>query len=88
LTFIATLGLLPLAFLSSATTLRAILLEFLLIVIRIAVFALPMVKIILSCVSREIYGLGPSLEKTTRLLRNTMSTAVTAIVFTYIRRFS
>jgi len=70
------------------TTLRAVLLEFLLIIAGVAVFAPPMVKIVLSCISRKMYGLESSLEETMRHLGNTMSAAITAVVFTYIRRFS
>jgi hypothetical protein len=47
-----------------------------------------MVKIVLSCISRKMYGLESSLEETMRHLGNIMSAAITAVVFTYIRRFS
>lgn len=79
---ITLLGLLPLAFLDSATPLGFALLEFLLIIVGGALFAPPIVKIILSCISREMYGMGSSLEETMRLLGNAASMAIITMIFT------
>lgn len=75
------LGVLPMIFLSSATRLEAVMVEFLLLLVGGALFAPPMVKIILSCISRKMYGVGSSLEETMRLLGNTVSMAITTVVF-------
>lgn len=79
---ITLLGLLPLAFLDSATPLGLVLLEFLLIIVGEALFAPPIVKIILSCLPREMYGMGSSLEETMRLLGNAASMAIITVIFT------
>jgi len=79
---ITLLGLLPLAFLDSTTPLGFALLEFLLIIVGGALFAPPIVKIILRCISREMYGMVSSLEETMRLLGNTASMAIITVIFT------
>lgn len=76
------LGLLPLAFLDSATPLGFALLEFLLLIVGGALFAPPIVKIILSCMSKEMFGMGSSLEETMRLLGNAASMAIITMIFT------
>lgn len=80
---ITILGLLSLSLLDTTTPLLAALIGFLLIVVGGALFPPPMVKIVLSCIPREMYGVGGSLEETMRLLGNTVSMAITAIVFTH-----
>lgn len=76
-------GVLPMIFLGSTTPLEAILIEFLLLLVGSALFAPPMVKIILSCISKNMYGAGSSLEETMRLLGNTISMAVTTVIFAH-----
>ncbi len=68
---------------NSATPLIEALIGFLLIIIGGALFPPPMVKTVLSCIPREMYGLGGSLEEMMRLLGNTMSMAFISIVFTH-----
>jgi MFS family permease len=75
-------GLLPLAFLDSTTSLVFALSEFFLIIVGGALFAPPIVKIILSCISREMYGMGSSLEETMRLLGNAASMVIITVIFT------
>jgi MFS family permease len=79
---ITLLGLLPLTFLDSATPLASALAEFLLIILGGALFAPPIVKIILSCISREMHGVVSSLEETMRLLGNTASMSIITVIFT------
>jgi predicted MFS family arabinose efflux permease len=80
---ITLLGLIPLAFLDSTTPLGIIFVAFLLIMLGEALFAPPIVKIILSCISKEMYGVVSSLEETMRLLGNTASMAIITAVFTF-----
>jgi MFS family permease len=80
---ITLLGLIPLAFLDSTTPLWLFFVAFLLIMLGGALFAPPIVKIILSCISKEMYGVVSSLEETMRLLGNTASMAIITAVFTF-----
>ena len=80
---ITLLGLIPLAFLDSTTPLGLFFVAFLLIMLGGALFAPPIVKIILSCISKEMYGVVSSLEETMRLLGNTASMAIITAVFTF-----
>ena len=80
---ITLLGLIPLAFLDSTTPLGLFFVAFLLIMLGGAAFAPPIVKIILSCTSKDMYGLVSSLEETMRLLGNTASMAIITAVFTF-----
>lgn len=75
-------GLLPMIFMDSTTPLEAVLIAFLLLLVGGAFFAPPMVKIVLACISREMYGVGSSLEETMRLLGNSVSMAITSVAFT------
>ncbi len=79
---ISILGILPMIFLDSTTPLEAVLIEFLLLLTGVALFTPPMVKIVLSCISREMYGVGSSLAEMMRLLGNSMSMAITSVAFT------
>jgi MFS family permease len=73
---ITLLGLIPLTFLDSATPLGLALAEFLLIILGGALFAPPI------GISREMYGVGSSLEETMRLLGNTASMSIITVIFT------
>lgn len=75
-------GMLSLTLLDTTTPLPMALIGFLLMIVGGALFPPPMVKIVLSCISREMYGLGGSLVETMRLLGNTVSMAITAVLFT------
>jgi hypothetical protein len=58
------------------------LLEFLLIIVGGALFAPPIVRIIIGGISREMHGVGSSLEETMRLLGNAASMAIVTVIFT------
>ncbi|MFB3765567.1 MAG: MFS transporter [Methanotrichaceae archaeon] len=84
---ITLLGLLLLfMIISPVMPLTEALIGFLLIVIGGALFPPPMVKTVLSCIPREMYGLGGSLAEMMRLLGNTMSMAFISIAFAHFLR--
>ncbi len=75
-------GLLPMAFISLSTPVELALAGFLLVMAGGALFSPPMVKLILSAISRETYGVGSSLAETMRLIGNAFSMAITTVAFT------
>lgn len=81
---ITLLGLILLnAIISSTISLTEAMVGFLLIIIGGALFPPPMVKTVLGCIPREMYGVGGSLEEMMRLLGNSMSMAFVSIAFTH-----
>jgi MFS family permease len=84
--FITLVGILAMTFISSITPLELVLAEFLMLIVGGALFPSPMVKIVLGCIPREMYGVGSSLEETMRLLGNAVSMAITTVAFNiYLR---
>ena len=79
--FLTLFGLIPLTILNSTTPLGLVFLGLLLIVLGEALFAPPIVKVILSTISKEMHGAVSSLEETMRLLGNTASMAIVTAVF-------
>ncbi len=74
-------GLLPMTFISSNTPLSLALMELVLISAGGAFFYPPLVKIILSSMPRDNYGVGSSLAESMRLIGNACSLALVTIGF-------
>jgi predicted MFS family arabinose efflux permease len=76
------LGLVPMVFISSNTSLALAVTELVLVLAGGACFYPPLVKIILGSISRDSHALGSSLAETMRLIGNACSMALVTIGFT------